>query len=99
MADLLESSVKQMIELDPGHDHTYNMRRITQNFRRWRAPGPSDQYPCELIDTIYRRAWIVHRGRDCLQCNIDDLQYAKFDILLQRTHWPDIDRGSQFRAA
>jgi hypothetical protein len=42
MADLLESRVKQMIEVGPGQDHTYNMRQIAQKIRRWRTLGPSD---------------------------------------------------------
>src|ERR1700730_12141812 len=87
-----------MIEVDPGNDDAHNMRRIAQK-GRWRcAPDPTDQDPGQLIDTVDCCAWIVDRGRYCLQCDIDDLQHTKFDVLLHRAHRPDNERGSQFGA-
>jgi hypothetical protein len=52
----------------------------------------------QVIDTVDCCAWIVDCGRNCLQCNINDLEHAKFDVLLHGPHRPDNKRGPQFDA-
>src|SRR5579871_4951060 len=41
-------------------------------------------------------AWIVHRGRDRAPADMDNLDDAEFDILLQCARGADIDGATQF---
>src|ERR1700722_2182741 len=66
---------------------------------RWRphAADPADHDAAELIDATDRRARIVYRRRDRTQCDIDDLDNAELDVLLQRAGRADIDGATQPR--
>jgi hypothetical protein len=63
VADLLERSVKKILDLDPQYDHPDNMRGITKQRDRGLATHESDQDPPELVDAGDRGARVGDRGR------------------------------------
>ena len=96
MADLLERCLQQAVEVDPQQHNAQDVRRIVDP-RWWRGTAdPANQDTAELIDAADRRTRIIDGRRNGTQRDVNDLNYAELNVLLQRARWPNVNRTPKF---
>ena len=92
MANLLEGRIEQTVGPDPGHDDPQTCGGAHSNESGGSRPTNRMRIRAELVDTADRGARIVHGGGNCLERDVDDLDDAELDVLLQRARRPDVER-------
>src|SRR5664280_2642543 len=88
-ADLVKGCVQQALEVDPSNAGANDARRIVEQLLGRLSGREADQNAAQLIDAV------DGGGRDRLQRNIDNLQDAKFRVLLRRSGRAEVERGKQ----
>src|SRR5665213_1108432 len=96
MADLLKSRIEQALSPDPWNDNPDHVRWVTKQRNRDIVAQKSDHYPTELVDTGDCRARVIDRGRNRLECDVDDLDDPELEVLLHGACRSDIESRAQF---
>jgi len=93
--DLLKGCFQQALKVDSSNARANDAGRIVEQFLRWLSGREEDQDAAQRIDAVDDGGGVADSGRDRLQRDIDNLQDAKFHVLLQRSGRAEVKHGNQ----
>ena len=93
--DLLKGCFQQALKVDSSNARANDAGRIVEQFLRWLSGREEDQDAAQRIDAVDDGGGVADSGRDRLQRYIDNLQDAKFHVLLQRSGRAEVKHGNQ----
>src|ERR1035438_73004 len=80
VTDLVERRGEQLVKTDPRDACADDPGQVVEHRFRQLPGREADEDPAQLVYAVDRRGGIVHGGGNRFQGDVDDLQYAVFDV-------------------